>query len=252
MFSRSKRSANPSVTSPRRGRVVVSRLGIACAGLACFGATGCHDGPLYNLKRVNPYFLSEWKQDRAIGVTDYERRQELEILASTIGSKPAERQNYWRGHLEQIMQNDENAEMRRLAVVAAGNMTEAGGLEIIKKGLDDDVIKVRMQACKSLGGRADDDAARLLVATINTDSDLDVRHTAIAAIGRHKGEIATDSLKFVLSDQNPATRKLAIASLKSNTGKNYGDEPGVWIAALEGKEVEEKPSGFSESLRNFF
>ena len=68
---------------------MASALGIACVGITCLGITGCHDGPLYSLKRVNPYFLSEWKEDRAIGVTDYERRKELEILAATIGSKPA-------------------------------------------------------------------------------------------------------------------------------------------------------------------
>lgn len=214
---------------------------------------GCQDGPLYALKHVNPYFtMNQWPEDRAIGVTDHERRLELAGLADSIGRMPAERQRYWAGHLKKLMQHDPSAEMRRLAVSAAGKITATDPTAIIEQALDDDSIKVRMEACRALGRRADESSARLLAATVGSETNRDVRHAAMTALGNHRSPIAVDSLRMALNDGNPATRDLAIESLKGSTGKDYGDDPEVWIAALDGKPVEPKPTRMAERIRDLF
>ncbi|MCM2369329.1 HEAT repeat domain-containing protein [Aporhodopirellula aestuarii] len=224
-------------------------MSLCAAGLAC-ATTGCKDGPLYALKHANPYFpMRQWARDEEIGVTDHQRRQELQSLAETMPSLPPDRQQYWSGHLEQIFENDESAEMRRLAVLAAGKSSDPGVLKLIEKGLSDDVIKVRMEACRALGNRTEDDAARLLATTIGSSQDKDVRHAAIAALAQHPGQIAADSLKLALQDRDPATQSLVIGSLRRSTGKDFGNDPETWIAALDGKDVDEKPAG---GFRSFF
>jgi hypothetical protein len=55
-----------------------------------------------------------------------------------------------------------------------------------------------------------------------------------------------------LNDRNPATRELAVDSLRGATGKNYGDDPQVWIAALDGTPTEEAPVRLADRVRDLF
>ena len=195
--------------------------------------------------------MRQWKHDEQIGVTDHQRREELLALVESMPTLPSDRQQFWSGHLEQIYANDESPEMRRLAVLAAGKSRAPAMIQLIEKGLEDDSLKVQMEACRALGNRSEEQAARLLAATVGKSQNKDVRHAAIAALASHPGEIAADSLKLALQERDPATRDLVIGSLRKSTGKDYGADPETWIAALNGKEVSEQPSSGS-GLRTFF
>lgn len=227
---------------------------LAClAGAICCALTGCQDGPLYALKVANPYYaMNEWKEDEAFGVTDHERRVQLAELAESIDRLPMERQSFWAGHLDKMIENDDSAEMRRLAVRAAGNLGGPTSLAMIEKGLDDDSFKVRMEACSALGRQDNAEVTRMLAATVGTETNQDVKHAAMRALASQSTPGAVDSLRLALADRNPATRDLAMESLRDATGKDYGDDPEVWIAALDGKEVEERPTRFAERIRGLF
>tara|TARA_R110002049_G_scaffold285698_1_gene466781 strand:- start:209480 stop:210205 length:726 start_codon:yes stop_codon:yes gene_type:complete len=221
-------------TANRSSRLCVQLPLILCVALASCALCGCKDGPLYALKTVNPYFtMREWREDEALGVTDHERLQQLQQLSEQIGGMTAERQAFWAGHLTRIMENDPSPEMRRLAVVAAGKINNETSLQLVEKGLDDESLKVRLFACEALGDRPGDSAARLLASTAGTETDEDVRQAALTALANHKSPIAVDALRIALSDRNPATRDLAMNSLRNVTGKNYGTSPDQWIAALD-------------------
>lgn len=216
---------------------------------SCGCLNGCHDGPMYALKHANPYFtMRQWAADEKIGVTDHTRREELQSLAETMPTLPPERQQYWSTHLRQIFEHDENAEMRRLSVLAAGKSLAPDVMPLIEQALDDESVKVRMEACRALGNRRDEGAARMLASVLGKTQDQDVKHAAIAAIGNHRNAIAADSLKLALEDRDPATQSLVMDSLRRQTGKNYGNDPQTWIAALNGQSVDEKPSGGIGSL----
>jgi len=221
--------------------------------VAAFGLitafTGCHDGPLYGLKVANPYYsMRQWKEDEAYGITDHNRRAELTKLVDSMPQLPKERQAYWLENLDKIMEHDESPEMRRLAVMAAGQLSDATADEIVRTGLKDESVKVRMACCQTLANRRDAEATRMLAETAGTTTDQDVRQAAYAALAKHTSPIATDALKIALEDRDPATRDIAMKSLRTSTGKNYGNDPEVWIAALQGKEVEEEPVRFAERL----
>ena len=165
---------------------------------------------------------------------------------------PANKQEFWAGQLDQLIESDESPEMRRLVVRAAGRLNNPSSIPLIEKGLDDSSVKVRMEACQALGRMQGDEVTRTLAATVGTETSEDVRHAAIEALANHKNQIAIDSLKVVLSDRNPATRDLAVQSLKGSTGKNYGDDPQVWIAALDGKPTPEAETRLVDRIRNIF
>ncbi|MEM9645216.1 MAG: HEAT repeat domain-containing protein [Planctomycetota bacterium] len=220
----------------RRRFTMVARFAYPVAVVA-IAVTGCHDGPLYALKHANPYFtMGEWKESRALGVTDAERRKELVKLADVVDGLPEDRQRYWLGELNKVMAHDPSAEMRRLAVVSAGKINDPGSASLIKKGLEDEDLKVRMEACRALGRRGDDASASLLAATAGGDSNEDVRKAAIGALGNFQSKLAVDSLRVALRDRDPAAQQLAIASLRGATGEDHGSEPQAWIAALDAKE----------------
>lgn len=219
----------------------------------CVLAGGCHDGPLYALKTVNPYFaLREWKRDRELGVTDHQRRLELESLAGQIGDMNAKDQAFWGGHLDRIMSNDPSPEMRRLTVMAASRMSDPVAMDLIEQGLDDENLKVQMEACRSLGKRPEPEAAQMLASTLGTTTELDVKNSAIEALGNHKGSIPTDALRVVLNGQDPATIDLAMSSLRGVMGKDLGNDPKQWIAAIDQQNTpagEDLPDGESDDVR---
>jgi hypothetical protein len=216
-------------------------------------SAGCQDGPLYALKVANPYYsMNEWKEDSKLGVTDHERREQLTVLAETIGTMPAKRQQFWSEQLKKMIENDSSPEMRRLAVRAAGNLSRGSGYALLEQGLDDDSEKVRMEACKSLGQSNDEQSARALASVAGTETSEDVRHAALTALASHKNPIAVKALRLALEDRNPATRDLAVQSLRDATGKNYGNDPQVWIAALDGTPTPEAETRITDRVRELF
>lgn len=208
---------------------------------------------MYALKAANPYYvIREWREDEKLGVSDHERRKQLAKLGDTMSSLPPQRQSFWATHLAAILKNDTSPEMRRLAVRAATGISGEESMEIIEQGLDDGSTKVRMEACRALGKRQDEEAARLLASTYGTETNQDVKHAAIAALANHRTPMAVDSLRLALEDRNPAARTLAVESLRTATGKNYGDDPEVWIAALDGEPAEQAPTRWADRLRSLF
>lgn len=211
--------------------------------------TGCQDGPLYALKHANPYFtMRQWAADERIGVTDHQRRKELQSLASVLPSMTPERQKTWTTHLQSIYENDPSAEMRRLAILAASQSKDPATFDFVAKGLQDDNLKVRMEACRAMGERTEERAAQMLASIAGESQDKDVRHAAIEALGKHPGAIATNSLKMALQDRDPATQDLVITTLRQATGQDHGNDPQAWIAALDDKPTDETINGGTRSF----
>lgn len=251
-MSRSSRTRNFDAPEFDDSRRWGSRLVVLLLAVVAVGMTGCQDGPLYALKAANPYYVWEWRKDEKIGVTDHERRKQLTLLAETAGELPADKQEFWAEQLVKMIETDQSPEMRRLAVRAASQMDVPNALDMIEQGLDDASLKVRMEACQALGRREGEDASRMLVATVGTETDLDVKHAALEALAQQDNPIARDALKVALSDRNPATRHLVVDSLREMTGQDFGDDPEVWIAALNGQPVDESSPGFTDRIRDFF
>lgn len=208
---------------------------------------------MYALKSVNPYYrLHEWPADEAFGVTEHERRGQLASLAENIGGYDQAVQTKWLSALNHVMDTDESPEMRRLAVMAAGNINGQPALQILEKGLDDGSVKVRMQACHALGKHNNDENVLLLASAVGSETSTDVKHAAMRALQDQSSPKAVEALRLALSDRDPSTQNLAIASLRGATGKDYGDDPETWIAALDGQPVEEQPTRFADRLRELF
>lgn len=208
---------------------------------------------MYAMKTVNPYYRwHEWSADEAFGITEHERREQLAMLAENIGGYDPVAQAKWLDALSHVMDTDESPEMRRLAVMAAGNVDDQTAVQILEKGMDDDSVKVRMQSCRALGNHTADENVLLLASAVGSETNTDVKHAAMRALQEQSSPKAVEALRLALSDRDPSTQNLAIVSLRGATGKDFGDDPETWIAALDGQPIEERPTRFADRLRELF
>ena len=78
--------------------------------------TGCTDGPMFQLKKLNPYIQHQWKKDREKVVVFSERIEEIQLLRSQIASMPAPEQEQWVSELESMLKKETSPEIRRESI----------------------------------------------------------------------------------------------------------------------------------------
>lgn len=221
------------------------------AGL-CWPVAGCHDGPLYALKYTNPFLVKQWRQQEALGITDHQRREELELLVRSLPRMSAAEQAEWLPHLERMVDNDASADMRYLVVRATGPISDPQALRLLENALSDDSLKVRMAACDELGHRKEGRAAELLAKMAGESTNLDIRQAALRSLGNHRGPGVNEAMKLALADRDPAVRMTAIKALQSSTGRQLGTQPEVWLAYLDGDLEVPEPPGLTDRIRSWF
>lgn len=226
-------------------------LRLLLIAMTCTVLGGCHDGPMYGLKTMNPYYtMWAWKKDEALGVTDHERLSQIRSLSGQIAEMPEKEQDFWADHLERIIDTDPSPEMRFHAVHAASGLKSSQkSLNLIEKGLGDESIKVQTACCQSLGVRKEPEAVQMLAQTLGSTTEIDVKHSAIAALKNHKGAMPTNALRVILEEQDPATVYLAMDSLRDVMDQDLGNDPKTWIAAIDAKQSPNIPGTESADVQ---
>jgi HEAT repeat protein len=120
---------------------------------------------------------------------------------------------------------------------------------ILAAGLQDGDRDVRVACCEAWAERGGDEAVRLMMETLDGDTDLDVRLAAARSLGALKDPKAVPALGGALDDLNPAIQYRAIESLRKITGKNYSDIKD-WRRFMQGEEPE--PPSIAARLRRLF
>lgn len=227
-------------------------LGVMLVCALCAAILGCHDGPLYAMKTVNPFFRSQWANDEQLAPTDYQRRVELQRLVATMPGMTDADQEYWLQHIRAILQNDKSAEMRSLAIRALEGCRGDDVLELCEKYLDDESVKVRLTVCDVLASRDQSESTQLLGKTVGSETNEDIVMAAIVALGKHRSPEAAQMLKTSLKSRNPAVRVATVESLEKCTGKQLGEDPRVWLAYLSGESVIEEEKSLSKQISELF
>ena len=103
--------------------------------------------------------------------------------------------------------------------------TAIKGLEM---ALQDANPEIRIEAVKALGRLRSPAALQALVATQNSDTNLDVRLAVTEELGGFKSNQAVVALGQSLEDADPAMQFLAMQSLRRVTGENLGSDVREW------------------------
>jgi hypothetical protein len=196
--------------------------------------TGCQDGPLLQLKRLNPVFQRQWKADAQLGPTYYARRAELEKLQQQIAGMPEERRRYWQDQLRQVLEHDPSPELRYQAVLAAAKLPPGEGLELLQRGAADEVAKVRQAACRGLANRTDPAATEMLMRLAMQDGDTSIRAIATRSLGSHPEAATRAALAKALEDRSPVVQLAATEALGQQTGLNLSGNVAAWKEYLDG------------------
>ncbi len=196
---------------------------------------------MYQLKRANPYFQSQWKKDRELGPIFEDRLAELELLRQQLATMPTEQQAAWVEQLSGIIQKDPSSEMRAQAVTTIAKIPSAAAVTALNYASGDDVDKVRLAACQAWKLRGDEPAKDMLLSLAQTDESTSVRQAAIDSLSVFPDEEVKSALTQLLSDRSPAVQYQVAQSLKTITGRDYGGDFEAWKQFMAGQDVPEPP-----------
>jgi hypothetical protein len=124
--------------------------------------------------------------------------------------------------------------VRQAIVKVASDFRTPMAQQLIEAGLKDDNDAVRTECCRALARRADPASVPSLAAVLTTDKSPDVKMEATHALGKIKSPQAVKALAVALDDRDPAMQYVAVQSMKSATGKDYGPDVDAWRQVASG------------------
>lgn len=214
-----------------------------------FLLSGCVDGPLYALKRVNPYYTAQWKKDREHGPTYDDRYDELIFVKSRLPAMDPAEQAEWSTRLASIVQNDVSAEMRSQAVGAIAGLKTPEATKALNAASSDDVEKVRLAACRAWKLHGGQEAADMLSSiAIRKDETTSVRQAAIASLAALPDANAQSTLARLIDDDSPAIQYQVAQSLGEITGQEYGGDIGAWKQYLASQQPAPSTNSFESGV----
>ena len=222
-------------------------LMLVAAGLLSAG--GCADGFVPEARALNPYVRKEWEADEKRGPTYYKRMDELrQVRAEANRMSEVERQRLAK-EIIYVLAIEKSPTVRAELVKTLAVLPGPASLVALEGASTDNDPDVRTAACQALAGQQGPEAIQLL-AQLTGDADLDVRMEAARALGRHKSPAAAKALALSLEENDPAVQRVAMQSLKSSTGKDYGMSVQTWREYLDGGNPRPPdPPSWAERLR---
>lgn len=229
-----------------------TRMGLFLIPIALSSVVGCVDGPLYELKKLNPVIQSQWKKDRERGPVFSQRVDEMRLVGRQFPTMPSEEQVKWVNTISSVVQTETSPEIRREAVLALSTvLQQPGATEAVIKLSQDKNDKVRLAVSQSLRKQVTPETTQTLLAMATSDKSESVRLAAIESLGPHKTDNVKQFLAKQLSDRSPAVQYHASLALREFTGKDFKGDVSMWKRYLNGENVEPKETTFYEAVQPY-
>jgi len=221
--------------------------------MAIFLLSGCADGPFAELAGWNPWLRREWREDEEYAPTFHQRLADLRAIQSNASRLSPAEQDRFVGEMLQLARNDPNPLLRAESVRTLSRFATPTVLPGLRLASRDENVYVRIAACEAWGQRGDMEALEALADIIRREEKLDVRIAATHQLGRFQDPAAISALGLALNDSDPALQYRAVQSLKSSTGRDFGDSVPAWRDYVAGRNPEPGRSpSVVERLSNFF
>ncbi len=217
-------------------------------------SSGCSEGPLWRASGWTPWVRDKWAKDEKVAATLFARRAQLRKLANRASRMDRAEQERVSNELA-VLLNEDSVVLLRIEVVktlaAFPTETASQALREAAKDADSDVRLAAVQAWQRRGGRR---GVEVLQEVLASDTQSDVRLAAARALGSFRDEqAAVRALAIGLDDPDPAMQHVSISSLKSITGRDYGQDVAAWREfARGGNPAPPEGSSVVERLRNLF
>ena len=228
------------------------RMGGYLIPLALSTLVGCVDGPLYELKKLNPVIQSQWKKDQERGPTYYQRMEELDLVAKQIATMEPSEQARWINTIGQIAQTDTSPEIRWRSVQTLSKVIQQpAAVDAIMKVSQDKNDKVRIAVSQALKKQVTPETTQTLLAMASSDKSESVRLAAVESLGMHKSDEVKVFLTKQINERSPAMQYSASLALKDFTGKDFKGDVPLLKRYLNGENVEPKEPTFYEAVQPY-
>ena len=216
---------------------------VACAWMALACCCGCATGPFPQLAHLNPMLQQEWKIDKQFGPTLRDQLAELETVQKSADRMAADEQERWAQQLSQLMSEDSNLVLKAAIVRTLGKLETPTAASALRLAVSDPEPDVRIAACEAWRDQGTTESVEMLGRLLGSDTDFDVRLAATRCLGRFRDPAAVQALAIAIDDSDPAMQYRAIQSLKSASGRNYGNNVPAWREFVHGGNPAEEPAG---------
>jgi HEAT repeat protein len=217
---------------------------LVVASATCAGSltAGCSDGPIPELRSLNPWVREQWAADEKEITTYHRRVADLAALRSQAASMPADQQETAAAELSRRLQDERSPVMRAELARTLGAFSVPAAQSAIVAAMADESGQVRLAACKALAHQPTPEGFQALSHAVADDADQDVRIAAARVLHRYKEFETSPALRPALDDNDPALQLAAMQSLKSLTGRTeFGNSVATWREYLDGKDPAPPP-----------
>ncbi len=228
------------------------RMGVYLIPLTLSTLVGCVDGPLYELKKLNPVIQSQWKKDQERGPTSYQRIPHIRLVAKQFPSMTPDEQAKWVRLLSDVLHEETSPDIRWELVQALSKVVQrSDAAEAIMKSSQDKNDKVRLAVADSLKRNVMPETTQTLLAMATTDKTENIRLKAVESLGMHKSEEVKAFLSKQINDRSPAMQYSASLALKDFSGKDFKGDVPLLKRYLNGENVEPKEASFYEAVQPY-
>jgi len=207
---------------------------MAAAALAA-SLSGCADGPVPEMRYLNPWIREQWADDERRATTYHRKVADLATLRSQAANLPPAEREQIAAQLAARLKDEPSPALRAELVRTLGEFPVPAAQQAVLAGMTDETAYVRLVACKSLGRRPDAEGFKSLSQAVASDAELDVRVAAARELGKFRDFEAPQALRPALDDRDPALQVAAMQSLEALTGRtNFRNSVPTWRAFLDG------------------
>ena len=197
---------------------------VACLVAVTFFFMGC---AMNSFSMPTPF----WGQNSAESSYDngvHERLDSLKEVQKTVEKMSPEEQERIAQSLARSYANKQPQAVQIGITKTFGYINTPTAIKGLEMALQDANPEIRIEAVRSLGRLRSPAALQALVATQNSDTNLDVRLAVTEELGGFKSNQAVLALSQSLKDSDPAMQFLAMQSLSQVTGEDLGNDVRQW------------------------
>lgn len=196
---------------------------------------GCADGPVPEMRRLNPWVRKQWDEDEQRVTTYHRKIADLAELRNKAPHMPPAERDETAMQLAARLREEKSPALRVEFVRTLAAFPTPIAQQAVVESMTDEAASVRVVACKALGHKPTPEGFQALTHAVTDDGDLDVRIVAARELGKYRGFEATKSLRPALDDRDPALQLAALQSLEALDGHTeYRRNVAVWREHLDG------------------
>lgn len=194
--------------------------------------TGCAEGPLWKAGGYLPWVRAKWAQEEQIAETVHAKKSRLRALAKRAKQLSEAEKEQTVANLAPFIENEKIIQLRVDAIYALGEINSQSAENVVIRSLKDPEAEVRIAAVNALTQRRTQTAGQELIRVTRSDTDKDVRTSAIRGLSSYPGDATVAALGQILNEPEPALQFAAMESLDAVTGSSIGINVTKWKERL--------------------